>query len=74
MSIRKSCTLLLALSLLLSFGCKTTEERTKEQSQTQNSLTNYVKTPQDRARNMKSKVEAAQNSVASQGRQAGEGE
>ena len=55
-------------------GCKTTAERTKEQSQTQNSLTNYVKTPQDRARNMKSKVEAAQNHVAEQGRTAAEGE
>lgn len=63
---------LLTLSLLI--GCKTTEERTKEQSQTQNSLTNFVKTPIDRTKSMKTKVESAQNSVAQQSGQINEGE
>ena len=65
------------VSLFMLIGvvsCKTTAERTKEQSETQNVLTNYVKTPQDRAKGMKAKLEAQQNQTAEQGRALSEGE
>ncbi len=69
------CRLLAVLLLIAGVAaCKSSSERIDEQSKKENVLTNYVKEPQDKAKNVKNQLESAQNSVAKQAEQISQGE